>query len=243
MRYSIASLSLSFSENLPAYLPRCYLDDPKLNECVLKAFNEIRPHVSNGIAEIGLPPLNPFIISKLSVEQDTSLAKYTVTGVNYTTRGLDNYDIKEFQYDCRTMTFRFRIEFDSILMTSLYEVHGHLAHIPVEGKGLGSHAYSPVNAVFEINGGMRKLRGINYYDTKYVNVTLDMGEGSYHLDGLFDNKQLERMTNEMLNINSDMVVKALTPALEKIAKIAVMRFMKTLFKIPYHKLFPQSASS
>ncbi|KAF2885934.1 hypothetical protein ILUMI_20241, partial [Ignelater luminosus] len=99
----------------------------------------------------------------------------------------------------------------------------------------------PINAVFEIKGDMRRSRGIDYYNPKNANVRLNMGDGSFHLEGLFDNnQQLGRMTNEMLNSNSAMVVKAVTPMFEKLSGIGAMKFMETLSKIPYYKLFPPS---
>lgn len=48
------------------------------------------------------------------------------------------------------------------------------------------------------------------------------------------------MTNKMLNANSVMVAKALTPMFEKLAETGVMRFMKFVTKIPYNELFPTS---
>ncbi|KAF2898200.1 hypothetical protein ILUMI_07975 [Ignelater luminosus] len=244
--YSVGSIILflvgsSFSNNLPSYIPRCYLDDPKLNECVLRAFNEIRPYVNNGIEEIGLPPLNPFVVSKLTVQQEWSLANYTLTATNYTIEGLNNYDIKEFRYDPETMTFRFKIEFHFLPMSASVEIDGHVIHIPIKGKGFVRVAYGPISAIFEVKGDMKKLKGIEYYTTKKANVGLDMGDGSFNFEGLFDNNQLlVRTTNEMLNANSAMVMKAITPAYEKLAAKGVMRFMKTLTKIPYHQLFPSS---
>ncbi|KAF2886330.1 hypothetical protein ILUMI_19843, partial [Ignelater luminosus] len=224
-----------------SYFPRCYLDDPKLNACVLQAFNEIRPHISNGIEEIGLPSLNPLVIKKLLMLQDTMMANYTLTASNYTIAGLYNYDIKEFQYNLETMTFHFRIEFDTIPITTFIEVNGHVVNIPVVGKGLVRTAYGPIDATFEIEGSMSKFKSIDHYNPKNVKVDLNIGDGSYYLEGFFDNnEQLVRLTNEMLNANSVIVTKALTPLFEELAEIGVMRFMKRLMKIPYYKLFPPS---
>ncbi|KAF2885932.1 hypothetical protein ILUMI_20239 [Ignelater luminosus] len=215
-------------------------DDSKLNECVKWAFNEIRPHVSNGIEEIGLPPLNPLVIPKLKIRQDTPMANYTLTMVNFTITGLDKYDLKEFQYDPKANTFHFRIQFDPLPLAAFYKISGQVVRIPLEGKGIGRAAIGPINAIFEIKGGMRKSRGIDYYDPKYVNITLDMGDGSYYMSGLFNNEQLERIANNMVNANSLMVVEAMTPMFEKLGEIGTMRFMKTLTKIPFSRLLPSS---
>ncbi|KAF2898199.1 hypothetical protein ILUMI_07974 [Ignelater luminosus] len=229
----------SFSMDLPSYLSRCYLDDPKLSECVLRAFKEVKPYANNGIEEIGLPPLNPFVVPKFTVQQESSLANYTIKVTNYTIEGLNNHDIKEFRYDPETMTYRFKIEFDSLSMSVSVEGDSDVVHIPLKGNGFVRIAHSPVTAIFEIKGDMKRLRGIEYYSTEKAKVGLDMGDGNYNFEGLFNNNELlVRMTNEKLSANSAMVVEALTPAYEKFASMDVMRFMKTLTKIPYHRLFP-----
>ncbi|KAF2888305.1 hypothetical protein ILUMI_17868, partial [Ignelater luminosus] len=163
-------------------------------------------------------------------------------------------------YDPETMSFRFTIEFGSVTMLLFVNVNGHVIRIPVEGNGISRHAYDKliflstfvhcitlilflesISAIIEIKGDMRRFKEIYYYNPKKVNVTLDMRDANFYVKGLFDNNELlVRMTNEMLNANSTLVSKVITPMFEKLAEIGVMRFMKNLTKIPYSKLFPPS---
>ncbi|KAF2888154.1 hypothetical protein ILUMI_18019 [Ignelater luminosus] len=239
--FILCCMCLSIAKKFPFNLPRCYTDDPKLtvNECVLRAFNELRPIASNGIEDIGLPPLNPFVIPEIFMHEDLQMTNFTVTVFNYTIGGMDNYDIKEFQYDSESMTYRFRIEFETIIMSGSIQIDGYVVNIPIVGNAYANCTFGPVNATFEIKGSTRKSKGIDYYNTENVCVNLDVADGGYSFVGLFDNnKQLERMTNEMLNANSAMVTKAATPLFEKLAEVGIARFMKTLTKIPLHELFP-----
>ncbi|KAF2888383.1 hypothetical protein ILUMI_17790, partial [Ignelater luminosus] len=144
-------------------------------------------------------------------------------------------------FDLLTMTFRFKIDFDSIAMSAPILAEGHIAHIPIQGKGFARQlVLAPVSAMIEIKGNMRQLRGIQYYNPKKVKVNLDLGEAGYYITGLFDNNEhlgnkyrnlvaviflllvniAVRLTNRMFNENSDMVVEALTPALERLAEAA-----------------------
>ncbi|KAF2888630.1 hypothetical protein ILUMI_17543, partial [Ignelater luminosus] len=118
-------------------------NDPKLtvNECVLRAFNKIRPIASNGIEDIGLPPINPLIIPEIFMSLDTSMANFTVTVFNYTVGGMNNYDIKEFEYDPETMTYRFRIEFETIPMSGSVKVNGHIINVPIVGNAYANCAF------------------------------------------------------------------------------------------------------
>ncbi|KAF2891802.1 hypothetical protein ILUMI_14371, partial [Ignelater luminosus] len=45
-------------------------------------------------------------------------------------------------------------------------------------------------AIFEINGEIRKSKGIDYYNSKDVKINLDLTDGTYLFEGLFDNNEL-----------------------------------------------------
>ncbi|KAF2886120.1 hypothetical protein ILUMI_20053 [Ignelater luminosus] len=239
--FIIPFICLSVSNHLPSYLPRCYLDDPQRDECILRAFNKLRPNVANGIEEIGLPPLNPFVLPELILRQDTPNANFTIKVLNFTVAGLYKYDMKKFQYNPETKAFHFRIEYETIPITGDIEVSGHVASIPLSGKGFGRAVLGPVNATFDVKGNIKTSRGIDFYSTHNVKVDLDISDGSYYVEQLFNNNQtLVHLANEMLNANSVMVSEAVTPTLERLAEKGVKRFMKTLTRIPYYELFPLS---
>ncbi|KAF2888289.1 hypothetical protein ILUMI_17884, partial [Ignelater luminosus] len=144
-------------------------------------------------------------------------------------------------YDRETMTYRFRIEFETLAMFADIGINGHVLNISLVGQGSSRPTFGPVIAVFEIKGEMRKSKGIDYYNAKNVKINLDLTDGTYLFEGLFDNNEvLVRMTNEVFNANSVMVTKVLTPTLEKFAEVGVKKFLKTLTKISYKKLFPLS---
>ncbi|KAF2890074.1 hypothetical protein ILUMI_16099, partial [Ignelater luminosus] len=50
-----------------------------------------------------------------------------------------------------------------------------------------------------------------------------------------------RITNNMLNKNSKIVTKVVTPVYERMFQVAMMKYVQELKKMyPYHKLFPSS---
>ncbi|KAF2880384.1 hypothetical protein ILUMI_25800, partial [Ignelater luminosus] len=144
-------------------------------------------------------------------------------------------------YDLKANSFHLRIQLiDPLPLAAFYEISGQVFLNPLQFFLIIFNVISgPINVVFEIKGDMRKSQGINYYKLKNANVDLNIDDCSFQFECLFDNnQQLGRMTNEMLNSNSIVVVKALTPMFEKLSKIGTMALMKTLTKIPYYKLFP-----
>ncbi|KAF2880064.1 hypothetical protein ILUMI_26133, partial [Ignelater luminosus] len=130
-----ASTINCISHGLPDYFPRCSIDDPNLNKCLLKAFNTVRPYVKKGVKEIGILPFEPLVLSTFSLSQETNLANFTVTVWNYTVRGIDNYNVKETNYNPNALVFSTKMEFDSLSISTILKMSGRILHIAIDGKG------------------------------------------------------------------------------------------------------------
>ncbi|KAF2881398.1 hypothetical protein ILUMI_24772 [Ignelater luminosus] len=237
---SVLFLKVTTADDLPSYFPKCHIDDP--DSCLLRGFQILKPHVSNGIEEIGLPPLNPLRVPKLKVSQTGPLARYQFLLENFTITGLDDYHIQEFRYNPHTMTFYGRIVYDTMSMTSNMDALGQVISVPIEGKGsVEVTLIGPINGEFEINGNLRNENGVNYYNTTNIKVNLYIYDGSCRLDDFFNNNiYLTRMITNIFNENSKLVVDVLTPAFKEMAKYGIRNLMTELTnRIPYNLLFPR----
>ncbi|KAF2888517.1 hypothetical protein ILUMI_17656, partial [Ignelater luminosus] len=89
------------------------------------------------------------------------------------------------------MTIRLKIEFDTLAMTQVIDIQGHIVFTPLEGSGFTRFSYGPINANIEIEGKTRKSKGIDYYNTKNSIMSLNITDGTFYVEGLFnDNQQL-----------------------------------------------------
>ncbi|KAF2885933.1 hypothetical protein ILUMI_20240, partial [Ignelater luminosus] len=184
-------LKTTLANVLPTYFPKCYLNDPKLNDCILNGLNTMKPYIGYGIEEIGLPSLKPLYVQKLEIRQEGPLANYSLILNNYTVWGLDNYEIIEFQYDPNSLTFHGGFKYDKVIMSSLpADISGQILLAPVKGIGLGHSAIGPISGIFEVNGVLKNVNGIDFYNTTNVNVHLSIVDGSYFMSNLFDDLDL-----------------------------------------------------
>ncbi|KAF2886318.1 hypothetical protein ILUMI_19855, partial [Ignelater luminosus] len=211
------------------YFPRCSIDDPNLNNCLLKAFNTVRPYVKKGVEEIGILPFEPLVLPTFNLSQENLAVNYTLTAWNFTIRGIDNYNVKEINYNPQTLTFSAKMKFDALPFYSMYEVSGRLLHIPLEGKGFVSTTFlGPINATIRIEGELVEVDGVEYYNTTNIKVTEIIKDMEITVEGLFEgDEELGRITNHLLNLFSAEIMQAVTPALEQLAEEMLMRFMKS----------------
>ncbi|KAF2899349.1 hypothetical protein ILUMI_06825 [Ignelater luminosus] len=230
------------SQDLTDYFPRCSIDDSNLNNCLLNAFNTVRPYVKKGVEEIGILPFEPLVLPTFNLSQENLAANYTFTAWNFTIRGLDNYSVKEINYNPETLIFSTKMEFDALPLYSKYEISGRVLHIPLEGKGFVSATLlGPIYATIRIEGDLVEVDGVKYYNTTTIKVTESIKDLEVTAEGLFEgDKELGRVTNHLLNLFSVEIMQAITPALEQLAEERFMRFMKSFTgSVPYYKIFPK----
>ncbi|KAF2887461.1 hypothetical protein ILUMI_18713 [Ignelater luminosus] len=231
------------SHDLPDYFPRCFIDDPNLNDCLLKAFNTMRPYVKKGVEAVGILPFEPLILPAFAISQDNAAANYSITLWNFTIRGIDNYKVKEINYNPETLIFSTKMEFDDLPLYTMYEMSGRLLHIPLEGKGFQLVTFlGPINATIRVEGELVEVDGVEYYNTTNVKVTESIKDVEVTVQGLFGgDEELGRITNNLLNQFSIESIQTITPALEQFTEEMFMGFMKSLTgSIPYYRIFPKS---
>lgn len=88
---------MQFIFALASYFPRCHVDDPKLNECLLKATDTVRPFLIKGVPELQIPPMEPFLLPEASLEQGTQALNFKATLYNTSVYGLSNYNFTYYE--------------------------------------------------------------------------------------------------------------------------------------------------
>ncbi|KAF2892855.1 hypothetical protein ILUMI_13321 [Ignelater luminosus] len=127
-------------------------------------------------------------------------------------RGIDNYKVKEINYNPETLIFSTKMEFDDLPFYTMYEMSGRLLHIPIEGKGFQSVTFlGPMNPTIRIEGELVEVDGVEYYNTTNVKVTESIKDMEVTLQGLFGgDEELGRITNHLLNRFSVEIMQAIT---------------------------------
>lgn len=79
------------------YFPKCKRHDPGLNQCLLKATNTVKPFLIKGVPELGIPPIEPFEIPQVSLQQGTQALKFKASLSHIKAYGLSSYKFSKFE--------------------------------------------------------------------------------------------------------------------------------------------------
>lgn len=80
------------------YFPRCYRNDPKLNECLVNATRLVKPYLARGVPELRIPALEPFTLPQVAFEQGTQAVNFKATLYNLSVTGLTSYEFSKFEW-------------------------------------------------------------------------------------------------------------------------------------------------
>ncbi|KAJ3633804.1 hypothetical protein MTP99_010729 [Tenebrio molitor] len=227
-------------KDLPAYYPRCYRDDPNINQCLLKATEQVKPFLQKGVPELNLPPISPFHIPEINLQQGTNVLSYKDTLTNVVITGLDNYKFRQFDFDVKNLFFNSSVEMGFLNIKSNYSIKGKLLTVPIEGVGTLNTNITNSNGTLTTQAKLVTRKGISYMDVEKSVVKLYVGDVQTDYTGLFDqNEVLAKAAKQVINENLKEIIDEVKPALEEVfVRIANDVLFKSVLRIPYDKLYP-----
>ncbi|KAL3279160.1 hypothetical protein HHI36_016674 [Cryptolaemus montrouzieri] len=230
------------AKDLPKYFPRCRRSDPKINDCLLKATDQVRPYLIKGVPELNVPPIEPFIIPEVTLEQGSNILNFKAKLNDIVVRGLSKYKFSQFDFDVPKLHFHCKAAIDELKLEGKYEVKGALLGAPIHGKGIFRAEIGNSNiTVFQAIRIIKK-RGIDFTQVIFTNSTIDVGKPKAQLDGLFDNNEaLTKATNAVIKDNVERLFEDLKPVIEKVinSMIEDLLFKLLTENVPYDKLYPK----
>ncbi|KAK4878903.1 hypothetical protein RN001_007049 [Aquatica leii] len=148
----LAFLGVNFALELPSYFPKCCLNDPNINNCILEAAMKVKPYIQNGVEELGINPLYPVVFPYFPMDHSAEHGEFLSSNKDFTIYGMNNYNVESIQFYAKEMILKGKMNFNELFVHCLYEtVKGHLVNIPIEGKGIYGGLLGPINITFEIN--------------------------------------------------------------------------------------------
>lgn len=82
---------------LASFIKPCKRNDPNLEKCVVKMLENIRPQLAKGIPEMRLPPLDPFFVPLIRMDQGTRSVNFQAKFENITAYGGQNFQINKLK--------------------------------------------------------------------------------------------------------------------------------------------------
>ncbi|CAG9107169.1 unnamed protein product [Plutella xylostella] len=130
----LCAISGGSLKQIPDYIEVCKRDQSTINECVLKSIEKIRPKLAEGIPELQVPTIEPFVIPQIVVDSG-NVVQFVAIGQDVKVSGASNFTIKNIDVDLDTFTIRGRVRFPRLHFDGRYTLDARVLVLPLKGQG------------------------------------------------------------------------------------------------------------
>ncbi|RZC41970.1 takeout-like [Asbolus verrucosus] len=212
-------------KSIPSYIDLCHRDDPNLGACVTKAVEKIQPHLRDGVPELFLPSMNPFIVLQADLDKgDSFKASFKNIEVYYA----DEFKIEDAKIDLDQLRIELAVSFSRLRIKSQYNIQGKILILQVNGQGLADGNFTNVYVKAVANGKFSSKNGKDYVVVNNRSLELDLGKPVFYFDNVFrNNPQLNEQTNKIVNENIVDLVDELKPVIiETVSEIVFASYIQ-----------------
>lgn len=82
-------------------LPKCSKKDPQINQCIKNAVAQLRPYITTGAPELGLPPGEPLKIDSIGLDNNAGNVRIKGVFSNMIIGGISNFTIRDLRTDVK----------------------------------------------------------------------------------------------------------------------------------------------
>ncbi|KAJ3618504.1 hypothetical protein MTP99_006484 [Tenebrio molitor] len=230
------------SKSLPSNIRRCSKSDPNLNKCLDESAADAVHKLSQGNKDLGIVPLEPFVIKRVDLGNTTSgavsihqvyddmkifgMTNATVTNSDANFTGDNCY----WNYQCFSPFVR---------MEADYTMKGQLLIFPINGHGKCTNQLYDIEAKYGAKCERFTKKNKTYlrvtdftWDVKPKRVVFDF-------DNIIDgNEQLSKEVVKTLNENSEAVYADVGPAFNEVMGTVWKQTLNQVFaRVPEDELF------
>ncbi|KAF9815071.1 hypothetical protein SFRURICE_010629 [Spodoptera frugiperda] len=194
------------------YIHVCQRDPATINDCVVKSIEALRPQLTNGIPELGVPSIEPFLI---------------------------NEELQRVDLD--TLKIRVRLRFPKLHFEGDYKLDAQVLIVPLKGEGQLNADAVKCDAELVFHSQIITKDGVEYVKFKKIEADISIKDYRVKLDGLFNgDKTLGEAANQAINQNRGEFLKATKPHLEKTVATNLLRVANNIVDgLTLDQLFPK----
>merc|ERR1712198_184384 len=173
---------------------QCVSSGQDLNGCLRSLADAIKPYMTTGIPELGIPRADPLFIDEIAFDLKNPIIDVHVEFTDNQITGLSNHQLLDMSADKEARTIEMKMFIPASKSVGKYVMEGKVAALQLD-------RYAPAD-----------------YETDFTNTTVS---GKAHLnikmDNLFNGQadQLAKTVDKFLNQNTDKFIKDFQPAIAK----------------------------
>ncbi|CAF4951550.1 unnamed protein product [Pieris macdunnoughi] len=203
--------------------------------CLVQATQDAIPEFSQGLPELGVPPLDPFVIEELPIQ----LPGVKVTFIDGKVTGLKKCQVLNVEAYLERNVFILEIRCN-ITIKGKYTAVGRLLLFPINGEG--DSKIKIVNSVIKLNIKTKYFKdgeGRDHFGIKSYRYSFDYGDRvHYTINNLFKgNPELSNTVLQFLNENWKIVTEEFgQPVVDYAMNVTIETAKKFFDAVPYDEL-------
>uniref|UniRef100_A0AAU6SHC0 Circadian clock-controlled protein n=1 Tax=Maconellicoccus hirsutus TaxID=177089 RepID=A0AAU6SHC0_MACHI len=218
------------SSKIPDDIHLCKKDDPELNKCLEELFESVRPKLSQGIPEIGLPPMDPLILKEVVIFRGGTGQNMRAVGHDIKITGISNLKINYIKADVENLEISVGVHFPYLRYEGQYDVNARFVNIPVKGKGPMRGNATEVDAQAILKGKFVEVNGEKFVEFTSATVDVDVKDYSVRVEKLFPDKQLNDAINVLINDRKMQSMATAKPIVNKVAGSMMLEMVNRIAK-------------
>ncbi|XP_013133142.1 PREDICTED: circadian clock-controlled protein-like [Papilio polytes] len=226
------SFGVTYSKLAPDYIRPC---NETSRECLVKSTQDAIPEFVKGLPHLGVPPLDPFTIEKLSIPLSGLKVTFYQGKVSGFRKCIVDNVISELEKR------HFVLEFHcNLTIKGGYDAVGKVLLFPINGEGDAKIKLTNLKMKVDINTKyIKDDKGVNHFAIKNYKYTFDYGDKvTFDLQNLFkESKELSNTVLSFLNENWRTVSEEFgKPIVDYAVELAIKTIEKFFLAVPYEEL-------
>ncbi|XP_038209389.1 protein takeout [Zerene cesonia] len=231
----IAAVIAPTTSNTQIFGGRCSKQDPNVDACLLRSFNNLLDYLKSGAPELGLEESDEIVIDELSIALGGGPDGYRATFKDIHATGVNNMTITNVRSDLETHQFQLTMFGPHISAKARYRSSGVLLLVRASGGGDYWGEYDGVKAKVYFRGAPYTRNGRTYLKLQQLKLDFSVKGIQMGVENLDNsNSVLQAALNLFINTNAQELLKEMKPALKRDLAEKMSRFLdRILAKIPY----------
>lgn len=230
------------SVDVEKYLKICHPNSPDVNDCLVEAIQSGIAAMANGIQELGVPPIDPYLQKEQRFDYKNNQIQAKMVAKDMLVSGLKKATVRDARLRADEESFHLEVDMFSpnILITGKYEGNGGYNSLNISAHGTFVTNMSDLVYTWKMSGKPEIINNEEFIRIKSFYMRPDVSNMQIHLTNESnDSKNLTDLGVKIVNENWRLLYKELLPiAQANWNKIGTKIANKVFLKVPYHKLFP-----
>ncbi|XP_045781034.1 circadian clock-controlled protein daywake-like [Maniola jurtina] len=230
--------------DIEKYMKVCARNSPDVNDCLIDAVQYGISVMANGIKDLEVPPVDPYVQKKLLLEYKNNQVQVKMNNRDIHVIGLKSSTVRDARLRADEDSFHLEVDMytPAVSMTGKYEGGGSYNALNITARGTYQADMTDLVYTWKLDGKPETINNDVYVRIKSFYMRPDVSSMKVHLtNDAPESKELTELGVRLVNENWKVLYRELLPfAMNNWDKIGTKVANKLFLKVPYNQLFPNN---